>query len=132
GFVDIKRKKCKPVAMKPFDVRRFLQGENVLEVLMLSPTDFIPIDPKNYMKVTEEYTDNEGNKQTQKYSVFDIVTDNLKRKTWKNYTERIAKSRFTLAGFLDQHWRAIELGILVFIIFIGFSVLWMRMPKLCG
>ena len=132
GIVDIKRKKVKPVTMKPFDVRRFLQGENVLEVLMLSPTDFIPIDPQSYKTVTEKFKDNKGNEQTQKYSVFEIVTDNLKRKTWKNYTERIAKSRFTLAGFLDQHWRAIELGILIFIILIGFAALWMRMPKLCG
>ena len=131
GIVDIKRNKVKPVAMKPFDVRRFLQGDGTLEVMMLSPTDFIPIDPASYKIVTEKYVDNDGNTKEQKYSVFDIVTDNLKRKTWKNYTERAAKSRFTLEGFLDQHWRAIELGILVFIIFIGFMVLWMRMPTIC-
>ncbi|HEA46180.1 MAG TPA: hypothetical protein ENH99_00140 [Candidatus Pacearchaeota archaeon] len=131
GIVDIKRKGVKPVAMKPFDLRRFLQGDNFLEVLMLSPTDFIPIDPNSYTIVTEKYINNSGEEVKTKHSVFEIVTDNLKRKTWKNYTERATKARFTLVGFLDQHWRAIELGILVFIIFIGFMVLWMRMPSIC-
>ncbi|HEA46605.1 MAG TPA: hypothetical protein ENH99_02380 [Candidatus Pacearchaeota archaeon] len=131
GIVDIKRKGVKPVAMKPFDLRRFLQGDNYLEVMMLSPTDFIPISPEGYKTVKEKYTNNNGEVIETEHSVFNIVTDNLKRKTWKNYTERAAKSRFTLAGFFDQHWRAIELGILVFIIFIGFMVLWMRMPSIC-
>ena len=123
GIVDMKRKGVKPVGVKPFDVRKYLQGEKYLEVMQISPTDYIPLDPASYKVVEDEF----GNKCV----VSNIKTDLLKRKTWKNYMERSAKSRFTLAGFLEAHWRAIEISIIVFIIFIGFLILWMRMPTIC-
>ena len=43
GIVDIKRKKLKAVGMKPFDVKKYLQGTNYLEVIQLSPTEYIPV-----------------------------------------------------------------------------------------
>lgn len=126
GIVDIKRKKLKPVGMKPFDVRTFLQGikGNELEVIQIAPNDYLPVVPTSYEKVV----DDDGNE----HCVFEIKADLQKRKTWKTYMERAAKNRFTLVGFLDKHWRSIEIGIITFIIFLGFAVLWMRMPKLCG
>ncbi len=124
GIVDIKRKGLKAVGMKPFDVRIYLQGNNCLEVMQVSPTDYLPILPDSYKELT--HTDGT------KHIVFDIKTDLQKRKTWKNYMERAAKNRFTLAGFLDKHWRAIELSIITFILFLGFSILWMRLPNICA
>lgn len=123
GIVDIKRKGVSSIGMKPFDVKQYLQGERYLEVLQLSPTDYIPIDPASYKVVTGE-----GGKE---HAVIGIKTDLLKRKTWRNYMERAAKGRFTLAGFLETHWRAIELSIIIFIIFVGFSAMWMRLPSIC-
>lgn len=133
GIVDIKRKGVKSVGMRPFDVRVYLQGERYLEVEMLSPTDFIPIHPKSYEHVTETIKGKDGEEdKTETYCVVELETDLSKRKTWKTYMERAAKNRFTLAGFLDAHWRAIELSIIVFIIFIGFSAMWMRLPSICS
>lgn len=128
GIVDIKRKGVASVGMKPFDVREYLQGERYLEVVQLSPTDFIPIHPKSYKKVIAKNKKGEE----EEYCVVEIKTDLLKRKTWKTYMERSAKNRFTLTGFLDAHWRAIELSIIVFIIFIGFSAMWIRLPAICS
>ena len=126
GIVDIKRKKLKAVGMKPFDVRKYLSGAkgNELEVIQISPNDYIPVVTTNY----ETVKDSDGND----CSIFEIEADLQKRKTWRIYMERSAKDRFTLIGFLDKHWRSIEIGIIVFIIFLGFAILWMRMPKLCG
>lgn len=124
GIVDIKRKGVKAVGMKPMDIRKYLQGEKYMEVIQLSPTDYIPIISDSYEKVVDE----KGNE----HATLNIKTDLLKRKTWKNYMERVAKQRFTIAGFLDAHWRAIEISIIVFIIFIGFMALWMRLPSICG
>ncbi len=123
GIVDIKRKGLKAIGMKPFDVREFLQGSNFLEVMQVGPTEFIPIHPDSYekIKVMDEET-----KEWKKHIVMDLVANLDKRKTWKNYMERSAKNRFTIAGFLDKHWRSIELGIIIFILFLGFSILWMR------
>ncbi len=128
GIVDIKRKGMKVVGMKPFDVRKYLQGTNYLEVMQVGAKDFIPILPKSYLEVQEK--NSEG--KMEKCAIMDIEADLGKRRTWKNYFERAAKDRFTIYGFLSKHWRAIEIGIIIFIMCIGFSVLWMRMPTICG
>jgi hypothetical protein len=117
GVVDIKRKRLKPVTMKPFDVRDFLQGSNNLEVMMLSPTEFIPIIPKSYEIM-------ENSKQL--YALEHIKTDLGGRKTWKNYAERSLKDRFTLAGFMAKHQFAISIVIIMLGMFIGFSILYSR------
>ena len=85
GIVDIKRKKLKAIGMRPFDVREYLQGPKYLEVMMLSPTEFIPIIPKSY-----EIVENGG----EKHVVANITTDLKKRTVWGTYFERAAKDRF--------------------------------------
>lgn len=133
GIVDIKRKRLKPVGMKPFDVKKFLQGDKILEVMQVAANDFIPIDPQSYHILNMEWIDEHGKKHQFEKALFKVVTDDtLKRKTWKRYMERAAKNRFTLTGFLDKHWRAIELSIIMLMLFIGFSVVLMRLPKICG
>jgi len=118
GIVDIKRKGLKAVGMKPFDIKEFLQGSNFLEVTQLGPKDYIPNHPDGY----KIFKDKKGNE----YAIVDAIANFDSRRTWKNYMERSAKQRFTLSGFLDKHWRSIELGIIIFMLFLGFSVLWMR------
>lgn len=123
GIVDIKRKGLKAIGMQPFDVRKYLQGENYLEVIQVGPDQYIPVLPKSYMRIRD------GDK---KYAVMDIEADIPKRKTWKNYFERVAKERFTLAGFLAKYGQVVAFGIIIFIMFLGFAILWMRMPSICG
>ncbi len=125
GIVDIKRKGMKVVGTKPFDVRKYLQGTNYLEVIQIGPEEYIPILPKSYTKITNE-------KDGKIKALLEIEADLGKQRTWKTYFERVAKDRFTLSGFLDKHWRAIEMGILFFVIFLGFAIIWMRMPSICG
>jgi len=125
GVVDIKRKKLKAVGMKPFDIRKYLQGNNYLEVMQIGPEDYIPLLPKSYTKLVNEIDGEDC-------AIMEIETNLGKRKTWKNYMERAAKNRFTLIGFLDKHWRAIEISIILFVIFLGMAILWMRMPSICG
>jgi len=124
GIVDIKRKGLKSAGMKPFDVRKCLQGNNFLEVIQIGANDYLPILSKSYLKVKDE--------DGKEYAILEIEANLEKRKTWKTYMERSGKDRFTLAGWLDKHWRALELGIIMFVIFLGFSILWMRLPSVCG
>jgi len=123
GIVDIKRKGVQAVGMKPFDVREYLQGENYLEVMQLSPNHYIPIHPDSYKVIK----DKDGNEHV----VVSIKTDLGGRKVWKTYMERAAKDRFTIKGFLDKHWRAIEISIIMFVLFLGFSIMWIRLPAIC-
>lgn len=125
GIVSIKRKKLPAVGMKPFDVRNYLQGLNFLEVIQVGPNEFIPIHPKSFNTLHDF-------KDGKKYALLDIEADLSKRKVWKNYYERSCAKRYTLLGWLDRHWRAMELGIIIFIILLGMSILWMRMPTICG
>jgi len=124
GIVDIKRKGLKAIGMQPFDVRKYLQGENFLEVEQIGPEQYIPVHPKSYLEMEDE--------DGKKHAVLDIEADIPKRKTWRNYFERVAKDRFTLAGFLAKYGQVVAFGIIIFIIFIGFAILWMRMPSICG
>lgn len=137
GIVDIKRKKMGAVGMKPFDIREFLQGNNFLEVMQVGPKQYIPLHPKSYEKFTTNYKyldkkTKEEKTDSMEYYTMKYVADVDKRKTWKTYFERTSKQRFTLWGFLEAHWRAIELSIIVFVIFLGFAVMWIRMPSICG
>lgn len=124
GVVDIKRKRLRAVGMKPFDIKKYLQGNKYLEVIQIGPKDYIPVLPKSYAELKD--------KDGEKYAIMEIESDLEKRRTWKNYMERAGKNRFTLIGFLDKHWRAIEISIILFVVFLGMSILWMRMPSICG
>ena len=137
GIVDIKRKKMRAVGMKPFDVREYLQGSNFLEVMQVGAKQYIPMHPKSYEKFTtiHKYKDKKTKQDVEEetdYYTMKFVADVDKRKTWKTYFERTAKDRFTLLGFLSKHWRAIEISIIVFVMFLGFSIIWMRLPSICG
>lgn len=123
GIVDIKRKRMKTIGIKPFDVKKYLQGSNYLEVIQVGAKDYIPVLPKSYLKLKDK---------GKEYGIMEIEAQLDKRRTWKNYFERAAKDRFTIYGFLNKHWRAIEISIIVFIMCIGFSILWMKMPTICG
>jgi len=81
GIVDIKRKKLKAVGMKPFDVRKYLQGEKYLEVLQIGPTDYIPILPKGYQKLKVGVIV-EGKETFNDFAIMDIE-ERHGRITWK-------------------------------------------------
>lgn len=137
GIVDIKRKRMRAVGMKPFDVRKYLQGANFLEVMQVGAKQYIPLNPKSYNKftTTHKYIDKKTKKEVEEereYYTMKFVADTDKRRTWRTYFERAAKDRFTLLGFLAKHWRALEISIIMFVMFLGFSILWMRLPTICG
>jgi hypothetical protein len=122
GVVLIKREGVSAVPMKPFDVKSHLQG-TYLEVIGLSPTDYIPVHPSSYEIIKVKVKDKNGIEHSEERVILNLESDLLKRKTWKNYAERSLKDAFTIKGFLDKHWKAIEMGIILFCMFIGFAVL---------
>ena len=120
GNFTVKRKGVTPIGTKPFDLRKYRQGPNYVELLQVGATDYIPIHPKSYQVITDEKTG-------ERYALLDIEADLGKRKNWVTYFERTGKDRFTLKGLLDKHWRALELSLIIFAMFIGFAVLWTRL-----
>jgi len=124
GWIIAKRKGMKPVHTKPIDPKRWLKGTNSATLIQTGPEDFIIADELSYTV----FKDVEG----KTWALMDIVADIGKRKSWKTYTERAAKNAFTITSWLQEHWRAIELTVIIFVIFLGFAILWSRLPSICG
>ena len=124
GWIVVKRKGYKPVSTQPIDPKRWLKGRNFATLIQIGPEDFMIASEASYQIVTDETTG-------QKIALMSIIADVGRRKTWKNYTERMGKKTFTLRGWAEQHQMAITLAIVIFCIFLGFSVLWMRLPSIC-
>jgi len=121
GFVSLKRKGLPPIDMKPFNVNKYLQGNNYLEVEQIGPYDFIPIHPRSYTIIKDEIDGEE-------HALLDIEGDMGERRQWASNAAENAINRFTLKGFLDKHWKAIELTIIMFGIFVGFAIVLSQMP----
>ena len=47
GHVLIKRKGVGPAAMEPFDIKKYLQGSNILTVVQVGPEDYLPVNPQS-------------------------------------------------------------------------------------
>jgi len=126
GFVSLKRKGLSPIDMKPFNVNKYLQGGNYLEVLQIGPNDFIPILPKSYTLITK--SDAKLGEQ-KKFALLEIEGDMGERKEWASNAAEAAANRFTLKGFLNKHWRAIEITIIMFGLCVGFAIVISQLPK---
>jgi len=126
GFVSLKRKGLTPIDMKPFNINKYLQGTNYLEILQVGPDDFIPILPKSYLTITK--TDAKEGEQ-KKFALLDIHGDMGERKQWASNAEESALNRFTLKSFLKRHEFAITLMIIMFGLFIGFAIVLSQLPK---
>jgi len=126
GFVSLKRKGISPIDMKPFDVNKYLQGVNYLEVLQIGPDDFIPILPKSYLKIQKSKV-KEG--EQKEFALLEIEGDLGERKQWASNAAEAAMNRFTLKNFLSKHQMAIEMVIIMFGLFIGFAIVLSQLPK---
>jgi len=124
GSIIIKRSGRKPVGSRPIDPKKWVQGSSVISVIQVGPEDYIICLEDSYKVVTGE--------DGKQYAILNIISDVGKRKTWGNYFERTAKKAFTLRGWLEQHQFAVVLAVLMFTMFLGFSILWSRIPKVCG
>ena len=123
GWIVIKRKGYKKVVTRPFDPKEWLVGRNKFTVVQTGPEDFV-IARENWNEIIDSNTG-------EKKFIHEVVADLGKRKTWKNYTERMGKKTFTLKGWLEQHAWAVAIAIILFCMFLGFTIVIMKLPSLC-
>jgi len=126
GFVSLKRKGLSAIDMKPFNVSKYLQGGNYLEVLQVGPDDFIPILPKSYTVITKV---NAVEGEQKKFCLLEIQGDIGERKQWASNAAESALNRFTLKSFFKRHEMAITLTIVLIGMAIGFAIILSQMPK---
>jgi len=152
GVVMIKRpyKGSRPIPMKIFDVRKYMQGSDLISVIQAGPEDYRPILNESWTEHDVEYVDEtkpkidkDGNPMVDeedkpmyhttmvKESILNIQTDTGKNKAWRVAWEEAAKNAYTIRSFLKQYQAPISIGIVVVCCFIGFAILWTKLSSVC-
>jgi len=116
GVCYIKRKGKKTVAMKPFDVKKYVQGRKILTVVQVSPGEYLPVLPDSYLELEDDVSGETA-------SVIKLKGDLSKSKSWKNSFEREAKKAYSITSLLKEYLPYIGFGIIILMNFIGFVIL---------
>ncbi len=154
GVVLIKRPSAsrfaKPIPVKIFDPKIYMQGTDLITVIQIGPEDYRPVLNDSWTEHLVEYEDtdkplkdSEGNplldeKGNQlfetinvKESILNIKTDVGTNKAWQNAWEESAKQAYTIQSFLREYQAPIAVGIVVICCFVGFAVLWTKLSTVC-
>lgn len=153
GVVLIKRpgRGSKPIPMKIFDVRKYLQGTDLMTVIQIGPEDFRPVLNDTFSTHIVQYEDldkpildgdgkpvldGEGNPTYEiiemKEAIINIKTDTGKNKAWRVAYEEASKQAYTISSILRQYQTPIAIGIVVICCFVGFAVLWGKLSSVCS
>lgn len=132
GVVYIKRQKLKAVSMKVIDIRRYLQGSDLLTVIQVGPEDFRPVLNDSWTTHIVDYEDELGKIEQVKESILNIKIDTGEYKAWKSAWESAAKRAYSLQSFLQQFAVPISIAIVLIACFVGFAILWTKLGSVCG
>lgn len=116
GVVWLKRKGVKKVPMKPFDVKRFLQGKKILTVVQVGIEDYKPVLPESYIMMEDE--------NGVEAALVKIRIDTTSSKAWRNTFEREAKSTYSITNWLRENAMYVGIGLILIMNFVGFAILW--------
>lgn len=142
GVVFVKRPglRQKAVPMKIFDIRKYIQGDNIISVIQVGSSDYRPILNNSWEEYWDELKDEEGNlildkdgKPTyEKASVLNIRVDSKEDKAWQSAFDAASKKAYSLSSFFQQFQTPIAVAIVILAVFVGFAILWARMGTMCG
>lgn len=116
GVVLLKRKGKKPVFMKPFDLKRFMQGNKILTVAQIGAVEYIPILPESFIGVQDE----KGGQAI----LLKARTDATADRSWRTSIERESKATYSIRSLLAEYVPYIGTGIILIMNFIGFAILY--------
>jgi len=122
GVVYLKRKGKRKIAMKPFQLSRFLQGQNTLTVIQIGAEDYMPVIPESYLI----YEDEKGDCA----SLLNVKADISESKSWRVQYEREAKKAYSIMGLLDKYGTWIGIGLVIFLWGVQFVMLYNKLK--CG
>jgi hypothetical protein len=118
GVVWVKRKGMQKVSLRPFDIKRYLQGaSNILTVIQVGATQYEPVLPESYIRMVDDSTGEEA-------VLLRISMEGSENRSWKNSFEREAKNTYSVMNMLKEYAQFIGIGILLFFNFVGFAILW--------
>ena len=118
------------IPLKIFDPKRYIQGDNIITVIQLSPIDYRPVLPTSFLELEVEYEDEEtGDIQIQKESVINIKCDTGASKAWSQAFDAASKQAYSLKSFMQQFQTPIAIAMVFVAVFVGIAALWTQMPK---
>ena len=139
-FIRRKGKGFKAIPMEVFDVRKYLQGTDLLTVIQVAPEDYRPVlndswteykSKKRDKKTGEIILDQYGKPLYEKLSILNIKVDTGLNKAWKSSWETAAKKAYSLQSFFTQFQTPIAIGIVILSTFVGFAIIWTRLGSIC-
>ena len=112
------------IPIKIFDIRKYLQGDNIFTVVQLGPEDYRPVLNTSW----DEYEDDKG----EKAALINIKVDDGKDKAWKSAFQAAAKKAYSIQSFFQMFQVPIAIAIVLIAVFAGFAMIWIRLPSICG
>jgi len=116
------------IPLKIFDPKRYLQGENLITVIQLSPIDYRPVLPESFLEHLVEFKDEKtGEITTVKESVLNIKCDTGHSKAWQQAFDAASKQAYSLKSFMQQFQTPIAIAIVLVAVFVGFAAVWTQL-----
>lgn len=131
GVVFVKRenagKFAKGTPIRIFDIRKYLQGGNIITVIQVGPEDYRPVLNDSWNEHVVIYEDDKtGQRVAIKDSILNIKVDSGLNKAWKSAWEAAAKNAYSIRSFMSQFQTPIAIGIVIICCFVGFAILWSK------
>jgi len=131
GVVFVRRpimgKFSKGIAIKIFDIRRYLQGDSILTVLQVGPEDYRPVLNDSWTEYVETYKDDKTGEIVEvKESILNIKVDSGLNKAWKSSWDSAAKNAYSIKSFMTQFQTPIAIAIVLIACFVGFAILYTK------
>lgn len=131
GVVFVRRptmgKFSKGVAIKIFDIRKYLQGSSIITVIQVGPEDYRPVLNESWTEhITTCKDDKTGETVEVKESILNIKVDSGLNKAWKSSWDSAAKHAYSIKSFMTQFQTPIAIGIVLVCSFVGFAILWTK------
>lgn len=117
------------IPLKIFDPKRYLQGADLITVIQLSPTHYVPVLPDSFLETTVDYLDEKtGEVHEVKESILNIKCDTGHDKAWQAAWDAATKKAYSLQSFLNQFQTPIAIAIVLVAVFVGIAALWSQLP----
>lgn len=132
----------RPIPIRIFDIRRYIQGDNIVTFIQVGPDDLRPVLNDSWESYEESepmkdkdgniVKDKDGNPVYEKASMMKIKVDTGLNKAWRAAWSQAAKQAYTLKSFFSQFQTPIAIAIVIIAVFVGFAMVWTRLGSICG
>lgn len=119
GVCFVKRKWISKSPIKPFDIKRFVQGNNILTVIQTGVDSYVPVLPESFLQMEDDNTGAQA-------ALLRIKGDTSESKSWRNAFERDSKAAYSIINLLKEYAPFIAIGLVIFLWGLQFMILYTK------